>query len=131
MGALENQRHEMFVQELIKGATQRVAYRSAFPNSVKWKDTTVDNRASELFHNSEVLGRYNELQSQATSKNIKTAIERKEWLSSIMDDATEDTTTKLKACDMLNKMDGEYTTKIEADVSYENSLKKVVDEDEY
>jgi hypothetical protein len=129
MGALENPRHEMYVQELIKGASQRVAYRSAFPNAIKWKDATVDNRASELFHNSEILGRYQELQAEATSKTIKTAIQRKEWLSSIMDDETEDISIKLKACDLLNKMDGEYTTKIEADVNSEVNINiELIDE---
>jgi hypothetical protein len=33
-----------------------------------------------------------------------------------MDDEEEDTNTKLKACDLLNKMEGEYTTKIEGEM---------------
>ena len=119
----------MYVQGLVKGESQRVAYRNAFPNSVKWKDTTVDNRASELFHKSEVMGRYNELQAEATSKSIKTSIQRKEWLSSIIDSLEEDTATKLKACDLLNKMDGEYTTKIEADVNTDININiELIDE---
>ena len=31
----------------------------------------------------------------------------------------------------MNKMTGEYVQRVVADVSYEDSLRKVVDEDEY
>jgi hypothetical protein len=116
MGVLENARHEKFSQGIAQGLSQRKAYREAFPNSKKWKDETVDSKASALAKDDKVLARVNELKSESSSKAIKTAIERKEWLSSIIDDENEDTTTKLKACDLLNKMDGEYITKVEADV---------------
>lgn len=116
MGALANVRHEKFAQGIAQGLSQRKAYREAFPNSLKWKDETVDSKASALAKNDKVSARVNELKNASTSKAIKTAIERKEWLSSIIDDEKEDTTTKLKACDLLNKMDGEYVTKVEADV---------------
>lgn len=117
MGALNNPRHETFAQEITKGIlSQRKAYRVAFPSSLKWKDETVDSKASALAKNDKVLARVNELKELATSKAIKTAIERKEWLSSVMDDEKEDTNTKLKACDLLNKMEGEYITKIEGEM---------------
>jgi hypothetical protein len=116
VGALENARHERFAQGIAQGLSQRKAYREAFPNSKRWKDETVDSKASALAKNDKVLARVNELKNESSSKAIKTAIERKEWLSSIIDDEAEDTTTKLKACDLLNKMDGEYVTKVEADV---------------
>lgn len=116
MGTLANVRHETFAQEIAKGMSQRKAYRVAFPSSLKWKDETVDSKASALAKSDKVLARVNELKNESSSKAIKTAIERKEWLSSIIDDEAEDTTTKLKACDLLNKMDGEYVTKVEADV---------------
>ena len=123
MAELENARHEKYAQGIAQGLSQRKAYREAFPKSVKWKDETVDVKASELAKNDKVLVRVEELKSLATSKAIKTAIERKKWLSSIIDDEYEDTTTKLKACDLLNKMDGEYVTKVEADVK----MKKLED----
>lgn len=52
---------EKFVQELIKGKSQREAYRIAYPKSVNWKDEVVDVKASELFKNGKVLVRYNEI----------------------------------------------------------------------
>ena len=63
MAALKNARHEKYIQNLIAGMSQRQAYRDAFPGSKKWKDKTVDNKASELF-SGEVLGRYNEIQEE-------------------------------------------------------------------
>ena len=40
---------------------------------------------------------------------------------------------RLKALDMLNKMDGQYTTKLEGSlgITYEEALKKVSGNDEY
>lgn len=52
---------EKFVQELIKGKSQREAYRIAYPRSVNWKDEVVDVKASELLKNGKVLVRYNEI----------------------------------------------------------------------
>jgi hypothetical protein len=128
MGALNNVRHETFAQEIALGKSQRKAYRSAFPKSVNWKDETVDSKASLLAKNDKVLARIQELQEESTSKAIKTAIQRKEWLSSIID-SEEDTAIKLKACDLLNKMDGEYTTKIEADVNTDININiELIDE---
>jgi hypothetical protein len=116
MAALENVRHETYAQEIAKGLSQRKAYRIAFPKSIKWKDETVDSKASVLAKQEKVLARINELKELASNKAIKTATERKIWLSRVMDDENEDTNTKLKACDQLNKMEGEYTTKIEGEL---------------
>ena len=129
MGALTNARHETFAQGIAQGLSQRKAYREAFPNSKKWKDATVDTKAYELHRKGEILERLQELRDESSSKAVKSAQERKEWLSSIVDCETEDMNTRLKACDMLNKMDGEYTTKIEADVSGEMHINiELVDE---
>lgn len=114
---LENPRHEIFAQEVAKGMSQRRAYRVAFPKSVKWKDETVDSKASVLANTDKVLERIKDLKEKASSEAIKSAIDRKVWLSSIIDNEETDYGTRLKACDLLNKMDGEYTTKIEADVN--------------
>ena len=122
MAELNNARHEKFAQELSKGLSQRKAYRLAFPNSVKWKDETVDPKASALAKSDKVSARVKELQELSTSKAVKTATERKEWLTKIMDDTDEKTENRLKACDLLNKMDGEYVQKIEADVNSEVTI---------
>lgn len=57
-------KQEEYVKGLIDGLSQRQAYYRAYPNSRKWKPETVDSRASELFKNGKVLGRYRELKGE-------------------------------------------------------------------
>ena len=51
---------EKFVQELIKGKSQREAYRIAYPNC-KATDKTVDEKASRLLTKDKVRTRYDEI----------------------------------------------------------------------
>lgn len=113
MAALDNARHEKFAQGLAAGLSQRKAYRAAFPNSERWKDSTVDKRASELYAKGEILGRLRELGQLSTTKAVMSISERKEWLTEIMQSEVEETKDKLKACDILNRMDGAYIDKLE------------------
>ncbi len=145
-------KQEKFVQNLIKGMSQREAYRDAYPSSKKWLDTSVDCEASKLFADTKVSQRYKELQEKASNAAIMSAIERKQWLSDVINNEQKeevyieqdgieqlaykknaDLNTKMKAMEMLNKMDGIYTTKIEGNVniSYEEALKSVSDSDDY
>ena len=127
MAELQNARHEKFAQGIASGLSQRKAYRAAFPNSVKWKDETVDVKASELKKNDKVLVRLEELAQKASNDAIMDATERKEWLTKIVKSAMEETKDKLKAVDLLNKMDGTYITKVEVDanVNMTDRLKEV------
>ena len=52
---------EKFTQEIIKGKSQREAYYIAYPNSKKWKEESVDSKASTLFANVKVQKRYQHL----------------------------------------------------------------------
>lgn len=112
MPVLENARHEKFVQCLISGISQRKAYREAFKQSSKWKDTTVDVNASKLFSDTKVLLRYKELQEKAQDAAIMTRKERMVTLSEIAKNAEKEA-DMIKAIDTLNKMDGDYTSKVE------------------
>jgi hypothetical protein len=134
MGVLENARHEKFAQELALGTTQRKAYRVAFPNSLKWKDETVDSKASALAKNDKVLARLKELQEETAKATILTAQERLEFLSGIVTDINKEKiivetengekifekpanlVEKMKAIDLMNKMQGEYVTKVEGSI---------------
>lgn len=76
-------KQEKYVQGLVAGLSQRQAYREAYPNSIEWKDRTVDSRASELFKKSKVLGRYNELMEEHKTKALFTrqeAVSELIWL---------------------------------------------------
>ena len=84
---------------------------------------------------------------QLEDKAIMSAKERMIWLSEVVQDVqkekilvedievskTADLSTKMKAIDILNKMSGEYVTKVSGDVklSYEKVLKEMADTDEY
>ena len=76
-------KQEKFVQGLVSGLSQRQAYYEAFPNSKKWKPETVDNKASKLFKESEILARYNELMDEHKEKALWTreeAVNTLKWL---------------------------------------------------
>ncbi len=123
-------KQEKYVQNLIKGMSQREAYRDAYPTSKKWKETAIDSQASILFKNSKVLDRYNELQNKTEKETIMTAVERKEWLTKVINGEIKEKSyydneehereaylsDKMKAMDILNKMSGVYVTKLEGDI---------------
>lgn len=129
MAVLKNARHEKYAQGLAKGMSQRKAYRAAFPSSEKWKDETVDPKASLLAKNDKVFARVNELKEAAASKAIKTARQRKEWLSNVMDCEAEEMQHRLKACDMLNRMEGEYTDKVQVNGEVNNPMANLTTEE--
>lgn len=136
MAVLENARHEKFVQCLVNGMSQRKAYRAAFPQSERWKDETVDSKASVLYKTDKVLERFKELAEESTHEAIMNATERKIWLTQVIKSEEEYTKDKLKAVDMLNKMDGSYIDKLEVSGQVNNplagltteELKKLVDD---
>lgn len=131
MPVLENARYEKFVQCLIAGMSQRKAYKEAFKQSGKWKDSTVDNKACKLFRESEIKARYEELQAETQDEAIMTRKKRMIRLSKIAQDEEKDANVQIKAIDTLNKMDGLYTNKVEMtaniDISSEDK-RKVMEE---
>ena len=142
-------KQEKFVQNLIKGMSQREAYKKAY--NAKYKDEVIDVRACELFNSSKIQVRYKELMDQLEDDSIMSAKERMKWLSEVVKneqketvyyqvngkstpiERTADLNTKIKAIDTLNKMSGEYKTILEGNVnlSYEEALKSVSDKNEY
>lgn len=107
-------KQELFVQGIISGLSQRQAYRQAFPNSKKWKDSTVDSNASRLLQNSKVLTRYRELLKQFSNMSLwsrEQAFNEYEWLknkarSSIENDGVRQANSNafLSALDGMNNM---------------------------
>lgn len=109
-------KQELFVQGIVKGMSQADAYRSAYPKQ-KMSDKTVWEAASRLMKNDKVVARLTELRDALAKPSIMTAQQRLEWLTAIITSAEETTTDKLRAADIMNKMQGEYTQKIEANVN--------------
>ncbi len=107
-------KQELFVQGIISGLSQRQAYRQAFPTSKKWKDSTVDVKASELLQNGKVLVRYRELLKQFSNMSLwsrEQAFNEYEWLknkarSSIENDGVRQANSNafLSALDGMNNM---------------------------
>lgn len=126
MAELENTRHEKFAQGLAEGMSQRKAYRAAFPSSVNWKDETVDAKASVLAKDDKVLERLRELADQSTTEAVMNATQRKEWLTEIIRSEAEETKDKLKACDLLNRMEGAYKDKLQVDGNLSVKLEDLI-----
>ena len=64
----------------------------------------------------DITTRIKELAAQLETPKIMTAQKRKEWLTEIINNPNIDINARLKASDQLNKMDGEYVQKVEAEV---------------
>jgi phage terminase small subunit len=120
---------EKFVQGIIEGKSQAEAYREAYPKQ-RSSDKTVWEAASRLMANSKVNARIKELRDQLAKPSIMSAQERMEWLTNLINNAEEGTNEKLKAIDIMNKMQGEYVQKVEADVKSEVTINVELVEDE-
>ncbi len=119
---------EHFVQHLINGKSQREAYRLAYPNS-NLNDENTDSKACNLLRSVKVKARYEELVERAANKSIMSAIERKEWLTKMIAEQSNNNNDRLKALDILNKMDGTYITKIEGDITMQTIEVNIVDDE--
>lgn len=118
-------KQEKFVQNIVKGMSQREAYKSSY-NAKNMKDDTIDNKACNLFKQDKIRARYEELLKKIEDKTIMTAEERQIWLSKVVkgdikitreyDDEIKEyepyMSDRLKALDILNKMTGQYVEKV-------------------
>ena len=108
--------------------SQREAYKNSYDAS-NMTDKTIDEEACRLFKDSKISARYKELQDKLANATIMTAQERLEYLTGIVQNTEHevvyeikdgeihelsqpaDLNTKIKAIDIMNKMQGEYVTK--------------------
>ena len=109
------EKQEKFVQKIIEGYSQADAYRSAY-SCKKMSDNAIYVNASKLAADAKVALRIKELREQLAKPSIKTAQERMEWLTQLIENEKEGTSDKLKAIDILNKMDGLYVQRISGEV---------------
>jgi phage terminase small subunit len=126
-------KQEKFCINVASGMTLCDAYKNSY-DAENMQDNTIYNKASDLSKKGEIRERINQLRKEARKDTIMSAVKRKEWLTEmILNDPDANKTEKLKALDILNKMDGEYVTKVEGNMnlSYEDKLKEIVDANEY
>lgn len=123
-------KQEKFVQGIIEGMSQADAYRSAY-STKNMADKTVWENASRLMADSKVKARVTELRDQIASDSIMSAQKRLEWLTKVIQNDEESTGDKLRAIDLMNKMQGEYVQKIAAEVQTETTINiELVEDDE-
>ncbi len=109
-------KQEQFVQGIIQGLSQADAYRAAY-NAENMSDNAIYREASLLMDNPKVAQRINELRAELAKPSIMTAQERLQWLTDLIANTDENTNDRLKAVDIMNKMQGQYVTQVKADVS--------------
>lgn len=105
------------------------AYRSAY-NTKGMSDKTVHEKASRLKDEDKIRARIEELRAELVNPSIMTAQKRLEWLTELVNSGEESTTDKLKAIDIMNKMQGEYVQKVEANVNSDVTINIELSDDE-
>ena len=128
-------KQERFVQNVFKGMSQLDAYKDSYKVKTM-SDKTIREEACKLFNSPKISTRYQELVDKLEKKTILTAEQRMQWLSDVITNNVKediyinvdgkekkigernaDISTKLKSLDTLNKMTGEYITKVEGDLN--------------
>ena len=122
-------KQEKFVQGIIEGKSQADAYRAAY-STKNMTDKSIWVNASQLMNDTKVAQRVTELRNQMMKSSIMSAQERMEWLTKLVNNEEEGTNEKLKAIDIMNKMQGEYVQKVEADVKSEVTINIELSDDE-
>ena len=140
-------KQEKFVRNLIQGMSQREAYKRSY-NAENMTDKSIDEEACRLFKSPEISSRYEELIERAATASVMTAQERLEYLTAIIYGTEQerikgivggveveyerpaDLNTRMKAIDIMNKMQGEYVTKVEADVKNDVTITIELSDDE-
>ena len=124
------EKQERFAQAVaLEGMTYSDAYRSAY-DTKRMSNKTINEKASVLASEDKITARITELRENLVGKKIMSAQERLEWLTQLIQSEKETTGDKLKAADIMNKMQGEYVQKVEADVKQEFTINVELVDDE-
>ena len=122
-------KQEKFVNCIIEGMSQADAYRSAY-NTSRMADKTIHESASKLMADPKISARVAELREKMASKSIMTAQQRMEWLTELINNTDVGTTDRLRAIDIMNKMQGEYVQKVDANVHQDVTINVELVDDE-
>lgn len=127
-------KQETFAQKIVEGMSQADAYRAAY-SCARMSDKTIWENASRLMADSKVKARVQELRDKVATDSIMTAQERLEYLTRIVNGTEKEIVpqiingevveveaptaikTRLNAIDIMNKMTGEYVTKVDGTLS--------------
>lgn len=109
-------KQEKFARAIVEGMNQADAYRSAY-SCKNMSDNSIYVNASKLVADTKVALRIKELRDEVAKTSIMSAQKRQEWLTEVIQDPNIDINARLKASDQLNRMQGEYVQKVEAEVN--------------
>lgn len=127
-------KQEEFAKAIVEGKSQADAYRAAY-SAKKMSNSAIYREASLLMSNPNIAQRVQELRDQIADDSIMTARERLELLTRmargeepekivqfvegerIEYEIPASLKTRREAIDVMNKMTGEYTTKIAGTVN--------------
>ena len=92
-----------------------VASGNATESAIKagYSEKTARSIGQRLLTNVDIKKHIKEFQEKAKTSRIMTAIERREFLTEVIKNGNEKVQDRLKALDILNKMDGEYIEKMQ------------------
>ena len=92
-----------------------VASGNATESAIKagYSEKYTNKNVSKIRQNTAVQEYIKELQEKAKTNRIMTAVERREFLTEVIKNGNEKLQDRLKALDILNKMDGEYIEKMQ------------------
>ncbi len=128
-----NKNQKLFCHEYVKNGNNGTrAYMEVYSNCT---EETARRNASKLLTKTDVKEYIESLQKELKDEAIMSAKERMEWLTEVVKDIQREVTsirtadediiigdknadlnTKIKAIDIMNKMTGEYVTKVEGNV---------------
>jgi phage terminase small subunit len=132
-------KQEKFVQNVIDGMSQADAYRNSYDVS-RMTDKSIHEKASRLMADVKVRSRLQELRDQMMKPTIMSAQERLEFLTGVINgtrgekiveivdgeakefEVPASMKNRLSAIDIMNKMQGEYVQKVEAEVKSEVTI---------
>lgn len=110
-------KQEAFARAIaIEGKSLKDAYLIAY-DAENMSEKTVYEKACLLSKQDKIQARIAELRADIARDGIMTAQERAKWLTEVIASFENTMPDKLKALDILNKMTGEYVTKVDAAVN--------------
>ena len=109
-------KQELFATKVAEGMSYSDAYRFAY-DTKRMTDKSIWEKSSELANSVKVGERLRQLRDMAAQRNIMSAQDRKKWLTDVINDKETDINARLRAADLLNRMEGEYVQKVEAAVT--------------
>lgn len=109
-------KQEQFAKNIvIENMTQADAYRQAY-DAENMSDNAIYREASLLVDNPKVAQRMKELRAELDNPKIMSAQKRLEWLTEVIQSKDETMKNRLTAVEIINKMQGEYVQKVQAEV---------------